>query len=229
VGKTVRQVLATLGIHVIDNVSQTTEALLRDIRVEKRFCSKTGMGQSTVVSKESCPYLVQESYTEFNCLSCIENACLLGKGATNEMAIAWDSLTPDDRRMLEAAMDIANESPRRLCRLSEIIYFCIEMKYQRIGLAYCTNMADAARILENILSRFFEVIPVCCKVGGLRESELYSEEGPWLEAEETSLVCNPLGQAYVHVTGNIADARLAAVVGAGNLRQPQHSQGTLQS
>jgi uncharacterized metal-binding protein len=99
--------------------------------------------------------------------------------------------------MLEAAMDIAGESPRRLCRLAEVVYFCIEMKFRRIGIAYCIDMEDAASILTNVLKRFFDVVPVCCKVGGIRESELFAEGAPWRDGQDTSLVCNPVGQAYL--------------------------------
>ncbi len=209
VGASVRRLLGTHGIHIVDNISLTTEELLRDIPVDKRFYEKQGT-QSIEDVKESCPYLMNQRYAEMNCLSCSERGCLLGRTAENAVAAAWKTITPTERHMLEAAMDIANESPRRLCRLSEIIYFCIEMNYQRLGLAYCTELEEAARILVNVLGRFFKVVPVCCKVGGIRESALYSTDDAWMAGNPRSVVCNPLGQADVL---NRAETQFNLVVG----------------
>ena len=98
--------------------------------------------------------------------------------------------------MLESARDITFERERTLCRLSEVIYFGLEMNYRRIGVAYCADLSEPAAILVGVLRRYFEVIPVCCKIGGL------TDEDPELLAaatavrpERKTIACNPLGQA----------------------------------
>jgi uncharacterized metal-binding protein len=197
VGATVKQMLTEQGIGVIDNVSQSIEELRRSILVDQRFRSGSCPDNPRHGPEEGCPHLIEERFENLNCLTCTNRECLLGTSATDEMMKAWDALTKTDRRMLEAAMDISKESGRRLCRLAEIIYFCIEMHYSRIGLAYCTELEDASRILVNVLGRFFDVVPVCCKIGGITEAELFGDAFPLIDAQETSVVCNPIGQAHV--------------------------------
>jgi uncharacterized metal-binding protein len=93
--------------------------------------------------------------------------------------------------MLESARDVSSEDERTLCRLSELIYFGLEMKYRKIGLAYCLDLAEPARILARVLRRFFDVTAVCCKVGGVEA------EGPFNRPRDRGdrIACNPLGQA----------------------------------
>ncbi|MBD3164997.1 DUF1847 domain-containing protein [bacterium] len=67
-----------------------------------------------------------------------------------------------ERAMLDVAHDIHLEEERRLCRLSELVYFCLEMGYKRIGVAFCHELQGPADILTNVLRRFFTVHPVCC-------------------------------------------------------------------
>ena len=39
------------------------------------------------------------------------------------------------------------------------------MGYRRIGLAFCWELFREAETLSGVLSRFFEVKPVCCRIG----------------------------------------------------------------
>ncbi len=98
--------------------------------------------------------------------------------------------------MLEAAFDIAFESERTLCRLSELIYFCLEMRYQKIGLAYCIELEEPTEILVRVLRRFFKVYPVCCKIGGNvmvdSVTPLPAAQSQWSARQ---VACNPSGQA----------------------------------
>jgi uncharacterized metal-binding protein len=101
-----------------------------------------------------------------------------------------------DRETLETATDIAYEEDRTLCRLSELIYFCLGMKYRRIGIAFCVDLLEATEILTGVLRRFFEVVPVCCKLGGARISDPMMNRGAGSDsAEHGHVACNPLAQA----------------------------------
>ena len=69
-------------------------------------------------------------------------------------------------RILESTWDVALEEERTLCRLAELVYFGLEMGYQRLGVAFCEDLREPATILTRVLRRFFEVVPVGCKVRG---------------------------------------------------------------
>ena len=100
--------------------------------------------------------------------------------------------------MLEAAGDIAFEPERTLCRVAELVYFIIEMKFRRVGVAFCIDLIEPTRILCGVLRRFVEVFAAGCKV---QDPFAPSGEarGPVLDepAGSRDLPCNPLGQAEV--------------------------------
>ena len=95
------------------------------------------------------------------------------------------------RKILEAAADVSLERERRLCRLAELVYFCLEMRYQIVGLAYCVDLQEPAQILASVLRRFFKIVPVCCKVGGT------PQESPTGAEPVGFIACNPVGQAML--------------------------------
>ncbi len=88
-----------------------------------------------------------------------------------------------ERMMLEVARDLQFEDERRLCRLSELVYFCLEMGYRSVGVAYCVDLAGPAEILIQVLRRFFSVHPAPCR----RDTEL--------NGDEANTHCNPADQA----------------------------------
>lgn len=135
---------------------------------------------------------------KMDCLACLDRACLRGEPCPDEISAISPPQVPDCEmiHMLEAATDIACESERTLCRLSELIYFCLEMNYQRLGVAYCVDLEEPAEILVRVLRRFFEVIPVCCKIGGLKQNNpLRTGTEKNRFNDEKDILCNPWGQA----------------------------------
>jgi uncharacterized metal-binding protein len=57
---------------------------------------------------------------------------------------------------------------------------------------------EPAGILAGLLRRFFDVFPVCCKVGGQRVADpLTNDEGSDSEAGAACVACNPQGQAEI--------------------------------
>ena len=83
-----------------------------------------------------------------DCLSCQDRACLRGEPCAIEHLGAHEI---GDQRVLESAMDIALERERILCRLSELVYFCLEMRFRRVGLAFCVDLLEPSRILAGVL------------------------------------------------------------------------------
>ena len=77
-------------------------------------------------------------------------------------------------------------------RLGEVILFAKELGCKRIGLAFCIGLSEEAKVVDEILSKHFTVVSVCCKVGGINKKDFdlrqISPEGP-------EVMCNPAGQA----------------------------------
>ncbi len=136
--------------------------------------------------------------TIIDCLSCQDRVCLRGESC--DAAVHALSGAPDNTalRLIDAAMDVALESDRTLCRMSELIYFCLEMKYRHIGLAFCSELLAPAEILTCVLRRFFVVTPACCKIGGIQLNDpLLEHETAESNRERDQVACNPLGLANV--------------------------------
>ncbi len=77
-------------------------------------------------------------------------------------------------------------------RLAEIMLYAKEMKFKKLGLAFCVGMSEEARIVEDILSQEFDVVSVCCKTGGIRKKTFDLET---ITDDENEVMCNPAGQA----------------------------------
>lgn len=130
-----------------------------------------------------------------NCLACTDRRCLRGESCPSLARFSIDKPSASDERILASAMDVAFEEERTLCRIAELVYFCLGMDYRRIGLAFCIDLLEPATVLAGVLQRFFEVFPVCCRVGGV----LLDEPGDHVQAgyDPNITACNPLGQAAV--------------------------------
>ncbi len=146
-----------------------------------------------------------------DCLACADRACL-GAVACPHISSCLLIKGREHERTIEAARDVACEDERTLCRLAELVYFALEMGYMKLGVAFCTDLHEPASVLTGVLRRFFQVVPVCCKVRGI------PEEGPSLAQGRRSrepsarpvAVCDPLGQAAVL---NAAGTDLNVLVG----------------
>ncbi len=79
-------------------------------------------------------------------------------------------------------------------RLGEIILFAKELGYQKIGLAFCIGLSEEAKIIDEILSRHFEVVSVCCKVCGIDKKDF---DLPQISSRNQEVMCNPAGQAQL--------------------------------
>jgi uncharacterized metal-binding protein len=133
---------------------------------------------------------------EIDCLACTDRRCLVGEPCLAGIHVASPTTQPDTQRILEAALDISCEEERSLCRVAEVVYFALEMNYRRLGVAFCWDLAEPARILVEVLRRFFEVVPVGCKIGGhIRDDALYLPHARAASGRARGIACNPLGQA----------------------------------
>jgi uncharacterized metal-binding protein len=100
----------------------------------------------------------------------------------------------------------------KIPRVEELIQFSRKCGYKRLGIAFCTGLANEARILTDVLeNKGFEVVSVRCKVGatpkeriGIREEEKIRGPG-WLES-----MCSPIVQAEIL---NAVEVDLAILLG----------------
>jgi uncharacterized metal-binding protein len=79
-------------------------------------------------------------------------------------------------------------------RLGETILFAKELRCKKIGLAFCIGLSEEAKIIDEILSKYFEVISVCCKVCGISKKDFNL---PPISPESREVMCNPAGQAQL--------------------------------
>lgn len=70
-----------------------------------------------------------------------------------------------EKRIYEVGRDISAETDPKLCRIAELVHFVKGMGYRRVGLAFCRELSREVETLTAVLSRFFTVVPVGCRVG----------------------------------------------------------------
>jgi uncharacterized metal-binding protein/predicted Fe-Mo cluster-binding NifX family protein len=214
ISKPTKELVLANCIDVVDNVAATAEQVIGAIQTGSL---KSGFGlayhiapldaSGASASPEESPgretsgvnpmHMREGNHIrESDCLACEDRICLRGLPCVYSPHHHNSAVSESDRRMIDSAMDIVCEEDRTLCRLSELIYFCLEMNYRRVGVAFCIDLLEPTEILVGVLRRFFEVSPVCCKIGGIRiadpmqQSQMSREEfasGP--------IACNPRGQA----------------------------------
>ena len=82
-------------------------------------------------------------------------------------------------------------------RVEEVVQFAKKMGYHTLGIAFCAGLRNEARILDEILTRRgFEVVSVCCQVGGMpKETIGVSEEQKIGGPGNWETMCNPIAQA----------------------------------
>jgi len=135
-----------------------------------------------------------------DCTSCVQKECLEGKSCHQcPLEAIVDHNGNGSKKMLEVAIDISSEPERVLCRVSELVYFCLGMQYKHIGIAFCTEMWKEAEHITHILKRFFDITSVCCKVGSVYGDENTNATG------NRHTTCNPVGMAN---TLNLADRKV---------------------
>ncbi len=75
-------------------------------------------------------------------------------------------------------------------RIEELIYFCREMNFHKLGLLFCMGFAREAAVVAEILQiNGFTVLSAICKVGNLPKAEL------GLTDLRNEPACNPILQA----------------------------------
>jgi uncharacterized metal-binding protein/predicted Fe-Mo cluster-binding NifX family protein len=148
------------------------------------------------------PIPLEEARPNFDCIACGSRTCLEhGVCRVPTQPTSSQPVAPQLQQLMVAALDIGAEPERVLCRVAELSYFCVEMQYRHVGLAFCADLFPESETVVRLLRRFVRVTPVCCRVGGRRETSGEPEPG---------MRCNPFAMAEVL---NQAETELNVAVG----------------
>ena len=142
------------------------------------------------------------------CGRCESKECQDGKDCFSQ-AGNHKQLYQDDQiaELHRAASAIEGRYYGKETRLGEIILFAKELGYQKLGLAFCIGLSEEAKIIDEILSKNFEVISVCCKVCGIDKLDFDLLQ---ISSENQEVMCNPAGQAQLL---NSAETELNVICG----------------
>ena len=129
------------------------------------------------------------------CATCVDKECYDGKDCTGLQEEVKGLYKPEDIKSMKISASIEAQYYMKKTRLEELIIYAKEMGYNKLGVAFCVGLAEEAKILDQILSKNFEMHSVCCKVCGIDKDKF---ELTRLHPEkEIDATCNPLGQAIV--------------------------------
>jgi uncharacterized metal-binding protein len=142
------------------------------------------------------------------CGRCENKECRNGKDcfsqADDHRQLYQDQLTA---KLHKAASAIEGRYYGKETRLSEIILFAKELEYEKLGLAFCVGLSEEAKAIEQILSKHFEVVSVCCKVCGIDKKDFGLTQ---IKTNNNEVMCNPAGQAHML---NNAETQLNIICG----------------
>jgi uncharacterized metal-binding protein len=135
------------------------------------------------------------------CALCRKKDCLEGKNCS--VIKSGLKFSGDDLKAVKISSWLASCREKKT-RLEEITIYAKKLGYRRIGLAFCIEYEREARFVYEILSRYFEVFSICCRVCGFEKAELGISESVDSEFE---VACNPIGQA-LHLNDDFTDLNL---------------------
>ena len=137
-----------------------------------------------------------------------KNACRTGDNCTGLDADNIKGLydEKDVATMKEAAF-VEGTYYMQKCRLEEVAIFARDMGMKKLGLAFCTGLAEEAKIIEAYYAKFFQVTSVACKVCGIDKNDF---ELKHVRENTFEAMCNPKAQAKIL---NDAQTELNLLVG----------------
>jgi len=131
-----------------------------------------------------------------NCINCNIKSCrnleaCKAQNVDNELVLN-EYLEEDTQQIVQVAAGLVDGGKAgEMSRLDEIVEFVNNMKYKKVGLAYCYGMETEAGLLKSTLQKkgIHSIISVSCTVGGLAQDEVNSKSCIH------HVACNPIGQA----------------------------------
>lgn len=81
-------------------------------------------------------------------------------------------------------------------RVVETCEFAIKMAYKKIGLAFCTGLAQEAKVVQEIIREYgFDVVSICCKAGKTPKEMIGLSDDEKVRRGTDESMCNPIFQA----------------------------------
>ena len=142
-----------------------------------------------------------EKHSVLGCAQCETKKCQQGKDCFAKASSHRQLYKKSIAELHKAGSAIEAKYYCEKTRLGETILFAKELGYQKIGLAFCVGLS------EEILSKHFEVVSVCCKVCGINKKDFGLQQ---ISPENPEVMCNPAGQAELL---NQAESELNIICG----------------
>ncbi len=134
------------------------------------------------------------------CDLCPDKHCREGKDcwkAKGDVQKMYSS--SEDQRMMQVSAAIEGTYYMEKTRLEELIIFCKEMDYKRLGVAFCLGLQQEAQVLCSLLRKHFTVNSTCCKVCGVAKEDFGLKK---VDKNKYEAMCNPIMQAEVLAKNN---------------------------
>jgi uncharacterized metal-binding protein len=135
--------------------------------------------------------IIQNRRKSVQCALCRNKECLIGKNCS--VIKTGLEYTGDNLKGIQVASWLESESVKRT-KLEEITIFSKRLGYKKIGIAFCVEYEREAKLIYDVLSRFFEVFSVCCKVCGIEKASIGIKKPDYSEFDAA---CNPVAQAML--------------------------------
>lgn len=105
----------------------------------------------------------------------------------------------EDQQILRVSTAIEANFYMEKTRIEELIIFCREMDYKRLGVAFCLGLEKEAQLLCTLLRKHFTVYSICCKVCGVAKEDFGLKK---IAEDKYEAMCNPIMQAKVLAENN---------------------------
>ena len=131
-----------------------------------------------------------------DCASCDKKSCTMGEpcpvGEELKSRAGKEYKRKENLALYQKSSSLEIEAYMKYPRVKELMRMAEEMKWKKLGIAFCIGLSEEARRLEELLrSHGFEVHSVVCKVGGVKKEKL------GLPKKDRESACNPVLQAMI--------------------------------
>lgn len=129
------------------------------------------------------------------CARCDDKICYQGKDCTkikDEIINLYSN--KEYQKLAKVASEIEAKYYMKLTRLGELIRFCQNMNFKHLGIAFCIGLSREVEVFEKLLTRYFKVSSVCCKICGIRKERFDLAK---IRDDRFESMCNPVGQAKI--------------------------------
>ncbi len=105
-------------------------------------------------------------------------------------------LKEENHRFFLTSSGIEAKGYGRWPRALEIMRFCKDMEYEKIGIAFCVGLRKEAAIFNRILKEHgFLTASAICKGGAISKEEVGMSDEEKVRPGKNEMICNPIAQA----------------------------------